>query len=266
MNKTVITICIILFVIITGLVLSTDTSNSHRVKFTNRGLEIKNEGNEVVNQSGNFVNNSSSIHNSDIRAEGQDFNIENSNYSVNSQRNSYTNPNYNISSQNVDISDKTKVSSQDIQYSDIDEAMARVKRIEEERSSQQNDNYRYQNIDWNKWKSNFVNTILDDSVAIRELDSYPDGAWFYYSFIVDNEGRISNISIRSPYLKQPDKQKVANLINSYRYKSITRFPQNSNRKTVRVSAVMLLSNSTTKHAKPKDFNDTEIIKYKVNPR
>lgn len=265
MNKTFLTICIILFVLVTGIVLISDTDNSHRVKFTNRGLEINNEGNEIVNEASRIVNHSSSVHNSDINTDNSGVNIEGSN-TIFSSDDSFNNRDYGISHQNTDISSDNNINSQDTKYSDVDAAMAHIKRIEleQKQKNSEDDEYRYQNIDWNKWKSNFVNKILDDSVAIKELDNYQDGAWFYYSFIVDNEGRISNISIRSPYLKAADKQKVADLINSYKYKSITRFPQNSTRKTVRVNAVMLLSNSTTKHAKPKDFNDTEVVKYKVN--
>lgn len=264
MNKTFLTICIILFVLVTGIVLISDTGNSHRVKFTNRGLEINNEGNEIVNEASHIKNHGSSISNSDINADNGGVNIEGSN-TIFSRDDSFHNRDYDINSQDTEIS-SNNINSQNTKYSDIDAAMAHIKRVELEQNDKNSDadEYRYQNIDWNKWKSNFVNQILDDSVAIRELDNYQDGAWFYYSFIVDNEGRISNISIRSPYLKASDKQKVANLINSYKYKSITRFPQNSTRKTVRVNAVMLLSNSATKHSKPKDFNDTEVVKYKVH--
>jgi hypothetical protein len=123
--------------------------------------------------------------------------------------------------------------------------------------------YAYDNIDWAAWKSNFVNRILDDSVEISELDNYPNGAFFYYSFIVDDKGGISMIKIRSMYLSEHDKKLVENLIRSYAHTSITRFPKNSNRKTASVSAIMMLSSSETVHSKPSDFNDMERVKYQV---
>ena len=72
-----------------------------------------------------------------------------------------------------------------------------------------------------------------------------------------------NISVRSMHLSPSDKQKVARLIKSYEHTPITRFPQNSKRKTARVSAVMMLSNEATIHSKPSDFQDTETYKYKI---
>ena len=99
---------------------------------------------------------------------------------------------------------------------------------------------------------------------IKELDTYPDGSFFYYSFIVDDEGRISNISVKSIYLSHADKQKVARFIKGYQYSYLTKFPANSKRKTAKVSAIMMLSSAETKHSKPSDFRDMEQIKYKVN--
>ena len=127
---------------------------------------------------------------------------------------------------------------------------------------QQKSRYQYKNIDWNTWRSEFVNKILDDSLTIRSLDTYGQGAWFFYSFDVSSEGKISNITIKSMYLKDEDKKRVAQLIQSYQYKEITVFPANTNRKSARVSAVMMLSNET-KHSSPNDFNDFEQIRLKI---
>ena len=127
---------------------------------------------------------------------------------------------------------------------------------------QQKSRYQYKNIDWNTWRSNFVNKILDDSLSIKTLDNYTTGAWFYYSFNVSSEGVITNIVVKSVYLSEEDKKRVARLIKSYQYKEITVFPANSKRKNAKVSAVMMLSNET-KHSSPKDFNDFEQIKLKI---
>ena len=116
--------------------------------------------------------------------------------------------------------------------------------------------------EWSKWKSNFVNKILDDSVYIKSLDRYQTGNWLWYSFIVDDRGRISNIQVKSPTIEQADKDKVAKLIKSYEYTAITIFPANSKRKTASISAVMMLSDEAQK-SKPSDFNDIEHIKFKL---
>ena len=114
-------------------------------------------------------------------------------------------------------------------------------------------------IDWSTWKSQFINKILDDSVYITSLDDYGVGAWFYYSFIVTSDGAIKDLTVRSPYISDIDKQRVMNLIKSYEYTDITVFPANSRRVTAKVDAVVMLGNSEKK-SKPSDFNDVERIK------
>ena len=264
MNKTAIVICIAIFVFITALVLGMDTSETQRrVKFTNQNFSVNNENNEIENRTGNakITNNGTRITNQSNNTYTKEVNVQSTQTDYYNQASNLKQQNYS-STQKVDVYQQNNNSEIDARYSELNEAMAKIKEIER-RQKNPDDQYRYRNIDWNKWKSNFVNRILDDSVIIKELDSYPDGSWFYYSFIVDDSGRISNINIKSPYLNQSTREMVTALISSYAHKPITQFPQNTNRKTAKVSAVMLLSNTTTKHAKPKDFNDTEVIKYKV---
>ena len=122
--------------------------------------------------------------------------------------------------------------------------------------------YGYKNIDWSTWKSNFVNQILDDSLAIRELDNYGYGTLIYYSFNVDKTGRISDIQIKSINVSHEDKQKLAQLIQSYEYSEMTTFPANSQRQTAKVSAVMMLSNES-QYSNPGDFNEFERVKFKL---
>ena len=124
------------------------------------------------------------------------------------------------------------------------------------------DRYAYRNIDWSTWKSNFVNKILDDSMYIKSLDKYEEGSFFYYSFIVDDQGRISNIHVKSMHLSEADKREVARLIKSYEFSDVTIFPAKSKRKTASVSAVMMISNESQR-AKPSDFHDLEQIKFKL---
>ena len=114
-------------------------------------------------------------------------------------------------------------------------------------------------ISWNTWKSNFINRILDDSMAIHSLNNYNIGTWFYYSFEVTNTGEIQNIKITSISLKKEDKEAVIRMIQSYAHKDITAFPKNSKRKKAKVDAIMLLGDTESKSS-PNDFNDTERVR------
>ena len=193
-----------------------------------------------------------------------------------------------FSSQNTKFDDDLRYYDQDLDYKNqgtgfknadpityknldtehLDNVLADAKNYKYQRTDvsnkpyQQKSRYQYKNIDWNTWRSNFVNKILDDSLSIKTLDNYTTGAWFYYSFNVSSEGVITNIVVKSVYLSEEDKKRVARLIKSYQYKEITVFPANSKRKNAKVSAVMMLSNET-KHSSPKDFNDFEQIKLKI---
>lgn len=123
------------------------------------------------------------------------------------------------------------------------------------------DKYKYQDIDWSTWKSNFVNRILDDSMYITSLDNYGVGTWFYYSFVVTDTGLIKDVTVMSFYLKDEDKKAVRDLIRSYVHTPITIFPKDSRRKKVKVKAIMLLGNSESK-SDASNFNDIEKIKIK----
>ena len=76
------------------------------------------------------------------------------------------------------------------------------------------DRYKYQDIDWSTWKSNFVNRILDDSMYITSLDLYGIGTWFYYSFNVTDKGEIKDVFVFSLYLNDDDKRQIRDLIRS----------------------------------------------------
>ena len=260
MNKISWLICICIFIFATVFTLSVDTSGNRRVKFTNQSFEIKNEGNEIVNDSNTKINLlTSNVENKAISANNSDVKVKTSNYEINHQKITYYSHNDEYNSQSI------KINYKNLDDSELDAALEKARGYSPDSnnySDMSKEEYYYKNIDWSKWKSNFVNKILDDSIAIKELDSYPNGSWFWYSFVVDNEGRISNVKVRSLYLSKEDKQKVSKLIKSYQYQPITRFPKKSKRKTASISAIMMLSNVETKHSKPSDFKDMEMIKYK----
>ncbi len=121
--------------------------------------------------------------------------------------------------------------------------------------------YRYQNIDWSTWRSNFVNRILDDSMYIESLDYYGVGTWFYYSFIVTDDGSIKDVTVISLYLKDEDKKQIRNLIRSYAHQPITKFPMDSKRKKAKVKAIMLLGDTESK-SNASNFRDIEKVKIK----
>lgn len=124
------------------------------------------------------------------------------------------------------------------------------------------DNYELKNIDWNVWRSNFVNRITDDTFYIPELDNYPTGTLFHYSFTVDDTGRVYNVRVSSLTISRSDREKIADLIRGYSYKEITRFPAGSKRKSTNVSAILIFSKET-EYSSPSDFHDLEQLKMKL---
>lgn len=300
MNKIWWFVGLIVFVFITVFVVSLDTTQTQRVQFSNQDFAIKNEGNEVVNSSVNgsntnikfsdskFTNKQISATDSKVNMNSTKISLEDSsnyksqdvslkNKSKFSNQSKYTNQSTEIEdsdwaydNQGTGFKNANPISYKNLDTEHLDAVLADAKNISTKPTSitdkpfrqMHQDRYLYKNIDWNTWKSEFVNKILDDSLAIKSLDSYQNGAWFYYSFDVSDKGEISNISIKSVYLSEDDKRRVRRLIQSYQYKDITVFPANSKRKTAKVSAVMMLS-TETQHSKPSDFNDFEQIKMKL---
>lgn len=271
MNRLLLIISFIfVFIVVTAMALSFDNPNyGRRVKFTNVSFAIRNSGNEVVNVTKDITS-PSTVKLVENQTVSSDVNTKTDVDSYFSQNNKYATK-----------SETLKIMYKNLDDTKYDEALKNSSKIKYERKeygdtvpkyktvkdainapSANDDEYVYDNVDWSRWKSNFVNRILDDSVYISELDSYPNGAFFYYSFNVDSYGSISNINVRSVYLSDEDKQLVKNLIKSYAHKPITKFPPKSKRRSAKVSAIMMLSNSETNYSKPSDFNDTERVKYK----
>lgn len=293
MNKIGWFVCVCIFIFVTAFVMSVDTSTQTRqVQFSNQAFEINNKGNQVVNNSSakinfndtNVQNKQLAANNSKINLQSTDVNAKNEigfenkdvNYNNQSgysnQKTNYNNHGSNYSNQSSHFQNSEPLNFKNLDDRELEVALNKARTgggnyqrtgINDKPLNYMNqDRYAYQNIDWSKWKSNFVNKILDDSVYIKSLDRYQSGNWLWYSFIVDDRGRISNIQVKSPTIDQADKDKVAKLIKSYEYTAITTFPTNTKRKTASISAVMMLSDEAQK-SKPSDFNDVEHIKLKL---
>ena len=274
-NKYIVT-CIILFFIITIFVLSSsDSVQVKRVAIKSQGIAISQQGTHIESEKAN-------ISNAEVK-------IEQENIDLNTQQTTYSTnqtlyKEYDTSAQK---SSQSNYKQQTYDYSDIDSKLAKLQNIENtinrnknnkvsdsynymyknEKDNPNNDykrngekhGYTYEDIDWNIWKSNFINRILDDSMSITSLNSYKIGTWFYYSFNVTNSGEIKDVTVRSFTLKEADKQEIKNMIYRYAHQNITVFPKNSKRKVAKIDAIMLLGETETK-SKPEDFNDTEHIK------
>lgn len=256
----------VVFVAMTVFVLSaSDTTATKRVRFKNQEIvinqtkpHIANEkmGVNIANSETDINNQALNSHNQNVHIDGDKKNIKNINKNINNQNISNHNIQYKI--QNSNLNNRGNLNNTDIGFinNNTDDTYIEMS----------NENYgqpgrnSYQDIDWSTWKSNFVNKFLDDSMYISSLDYYGKGTWFYYSFNVSNKGEISDIVVFSLYLEQNDIQKIRNLIKSYEYKPITRFPKYSKRQKAKVKAIVLLSDSEEK-SHPSDFYDRERIKF-----
>ena len=260
-KKSLVIVGIILFFLLTIIAMSMDVSQRKKVSFINQSLSLNNENANIENKRANVntakskisTNNTGvNIQGANVKSTSTDIGFE----SLDNQKTGYSNQ-------------QLKNDSQGNYYNSFDDFKNRKQRLENARSQINNasprlnnqnvSRYIVKNIDWSTWKSQFINKILDDSVYITSLDDYGVGAWFYYSFIVTSDGAIKDLTVRSPYISDIDKQRVMNLIKSYEYTDITVFPANSRRVTAKVDAVVMLGNSEKK-SKPSDFNDVERIK------
>lgn len=260
-KKSLVIVGIILFLLLTIIAMSMDVSQRKKVSFINQSLSLNNENANIENKRANVntakskisTNNTGvNIQGANVKSTSTDIGFE----SLDNQKTGYSNQ-------------QLKNDSQGNYYNSFDDFKNRKQRLEDARSQINNasprlnnqnvSRYIVKNIDWSTWKSQFINKILDDSVYITSLDDYGVGAWFYYSFIVTSDGAIKDLTVRSPYISDIDKQRVMNLIKSYEYTDITVFPANSRRVTAKVDAVVMLGNSEKK-SKPSDFNDVERIK------
>lgn len=260
-KKNLVIVGIILFFLLTIIAMSMDVSQRKKVSFINQSLSLNNENANIENKRANVNTAKSKISTSNTGVNIQGANVKSTSTDIGFE--SFDNQKTGYSNQQL------KNDSQGNYYNSFDDFKNRKQRLEDARSQINNasprlnnqnvSRYIVKNIDWSTWKSQFINKILDDSVYITSLDDYGVGAWFYYSFIVTSDGAIKDLTVRSPYISDIDKQRVMNLIKSYEYTDITVFPANSRRVTAKVDAVVMLGNSEKK-SKPSDFNDVERIK------
>lgn len=249
MNKNALIIGILIFVFVTVFALSLDSSSTKRVRFSNQDVALNNDS-------------SATIGGKDVKVNLEQADFSNTKVNVNSSSPNFSTNNVQFDGQNTDFSKpKSNINYKNIDMTEVDAALNTANNISTQKVETKLPprRYMYQNIDWNTWKSNFVNQILEDSLDIHELDNYSEGDWLSYSFNVDDKGKITNIVVKSFALKQSDKDKVVRLIKSYEYQDITLFPPNTKKKTARVFAVMMLSD-TTKKSNPSDFHDFERVK------
>ena len=283
MKQVFISICVIIFVATTAIVLgSNDSKKVKRVRFTNENIVIQNTNTEIE-QKDIYVS-GQKINTSDVglKVSDLDLNVNNQN-NISNQTTTSGIEGLTFRTQNTSVNNqKTKY---DIDLENYNKQRNRLDEIEQRMKSprprrnintnfdnqnnepgtnnirpqeinfEQQERWMDKNIDWNTWKSNFINQILDDTVYIKALDSYGLGTWFYY------DGSISDIKVMSIYLDPEDKAKIVQLIRGYAHKSIAKFPANTKRKTAKVDAVMLLG-SREKRANPSDFNENESVRIK----
>lgn len=273
MQKWLITSGIIVFVAVTVFVLAVDDSSQRKkVQFTNQSLVLNNENTDVKNEKVNVNLGGTKLENKDISASNKSINIKSNNTNFDNVSGNYSNQQTNYS--NSDESFKSQDTKFNRQLNDYENQKSKIKSIENSFKNKpvkvssddfepvKRNRYIVKDIDWNTWKSNFINQIIDDSMYIKSLDNYDVGSWFYYSFNVDKYGRISDITVKSMYLSSIDKDRIRKLIKSYEYKDITVFPANTRKTTAKVDAVVMLGNSEKK-ARPSDFNENEQIKIQM---
>ena len=188
------------------------------VRFKNQSIAIHQESANIKNTKVEVRVNESNITNED--------NTKFNNTDINFDNHEFDTQNDNI----VNLSNTEEIDFKNVDISTENRSLLRNK-------------YKYQDIDWSTWKSNFINKFLEDSMYISTLDNYSPGNWFYYSFNVTDKGAIKNIKVFSFTLDDRDKIKIEQLIKSYEYQDITVFPTNSKRKSVKVKAIVLLGDT-----------------------
>lgn len=286
MKKLLCIIGIVTVLIVTFVVLTTDVgTNNHTIKITQQQTSFSNTSNTKLNSNNLTLNNKDvntnnknlnlnieQINNTQSELENRSVHVYNTNGSIsrtdinhlkaglhsektlspmshfvsNEHVKVYNTPNR-IPNNKGFINNNVNVTPSTQEYKDIDT------------SNYNSNHYVYKSLDWSTWRSNFINKITDDSIYVESLNNYPQGSMFAYSFMVDNTGKIYDVKVRSFQLSREDKDKVAQLIKSYEHTNITKFPPNSKRKMVKVSAILLLSDKT-EYSRPSDFHDLEQIR------
>jgi len=268
MQKIMITVGILIFILATVFVLSVDsTTNRKKVQFTNQNFIINNENTDIASENVKLNLAQTNTTNTNITLNQTDLNMSNS------QDTDFSNKSIDYNNTETDYQ-TTNYSNPDTEYdsqlTDYDRQKSRIRAIEQSIAQQRNTSssqrlperkrYVYRDIDWSTWKSEFINKILDDSMEIKSLDDYGVGSWFYYSFTVTSTGEIKDIQVTSMHLSKDDKEKVKQLIRGYAHEDITVFPADSRKTRTKVDAIMMLG-TTEKKSKPSDFNEKEKVKF-----
>lgn len=264
---------IILFVVISVVVINAqDMKTISRVKVSNQSIVIT-QGETGLNNTDVGFNNTGGLNNQDINGNNLGLNIDN-NGNINNTGGSFNNVG-NFGNQDTSFGNQGDFNNTGGHFGNTNPEFGNNHGFNNENLNNdfgtynvgfgnkdyqsETNRYKYQNIDWGTWKSNFVNRILDDSLYIKSLDNYGVGTWFYYSFNVTDKGEIKDVTVFSLYLSDDDKKQIRNMIRRYAHKPITIFPKDSKRKQAKVKAIMLLGDSESK-SNASNFRDVEKIK------
>ena len=124
--------------------------------------------------------------------------------------------------------------------------------------------YAYDNLDWGTWKKNLIEKIASDSSKIPELDLYPVNSKIYYRFNVNKEGKVYNVVVLSKDVHKNDTAKLKDLILSYAYTDIVKFPPRTSRTIMNVSSLMVFMNlNDADNLGEINIKDIERIKYRI---
>jgi archaellum component FlaF (FlaF/FlaG flagellin family) len=261
MKKLVLTICILIFILVTVFVFLTDNAGTvRRVQVTNKNLAINNKLSNFENEDISIAQKESNIENSEVVIKDKSTKVGKKEFKLD-ENSIFRNSEARFENENRPRLSNIPLNSRE---TDLKILRAALDKPHAKTSiNKEDEKYGYKYIDWRTWKSNFVNKIVDDSLQITSLDDYPKGTAIYYSFTVYNDGSISDVTVTSPFVAKKDKDKLTSMIQKYEYTTLTEFPRGAKRKSVWVHAIMLLSDDQT-YSTPKDFDlDTERVKYKL---
>lgn len=112
-------------------------------------------------------------------------------------------------------------------------------------------------IVWNKWRSSLQNRVMQDV----KLNA-PLGTRFRFSFTVDRYGQISNLKVWSdnPEYTSLAVRQIKPLLLSYQGQPILNFPSGTKRIITNVTGGFVLA-TFDKYSTPSDYSDVERIKY-----
>jgi len=245
MNYKIAIILIVFFIFSTIVVYFSDTSQNKPVIITTQSMQIRYTGSDNIK-----VSNASSINTKNT------IKVTNKTVNVNKTK---VNANLSDNIKNIEFDSKPLAIENNNVFSDTDIKYENRKPEKIAHKPPEDMKQEYKNLNWNEWRSDFLNRILDDTDTIESLNEYPTGTSISFSFNVTNTGEIKDINIFAPQLKQDDRLAFRMLLMKYAKQDITVFPQSSERKQVNVRSILILDNSE-RRARPEDFFDGERVK------